>query len=86
MEGERVVGGLRCGEVLSMLDAFVEGSLDPESHAAVVSHVGGCPNCERFGGTYAELAKRIRQAARIEDPGPALLERLRARLDLDGSS
>lgn len=84
MEGEVLVGGLRCAEVLEKLDAFVDGTLDAATRAAIVAHVGGCQRCERFGGTYAEVVGRIRAAARASEPEPAVLDRLRARLDAIG--
>ena len=73
--------GLRCADVLSKLDAFVEGALDAEAKSAVVTHVSGCDRCARFGGTYADVVKRIRAGARVEEPAPSVLDRLRAKLD-----
>lgn len=81
MHGERTVSGLRCGEVLAALDRFLDGSLDPATRAAAAAHVGACDQCARFGGTYAEAVARLRGGAAREEPAPAVLARLRARLD-----
>lgn len=86
MEGERLVGGLRCGEVLERLDAFVDGTLDEAARTRVIAHVSGCDRCARFGRTYGEVVRRTRGVARPPEPELDVLERLRARvmgLDLD---
>jgi anti-sigma factor RsiW len=77
---DRLIGGLLCSEVLAALPAFVDGSLDAETKEKAMAHVSRCSHCERFGGTYAEMVRRVRAAARVEDPEPAVLERLEARL------
>lgn len=78
---ERDIGGLRCGQVLELLDAFLDGSLDPAALAHVRAHLAGCSNCERFGGRYATTVETLREMA----PPPAaevkdrLLDRLFSR-------
>jgi anti-sigma factor RsiW len=80
MKGERLVGGLRCGEVLEKLDAFVDGTLEAEARPALLAHVAGCDRCARFGGTYAAVVQRLLDLGRADDPAPAVLARLHARL------
>lgn len=80
MKDEQVFYGLSCGEVLSRLDAFFDGSIDEETGRRVVGHVTACARCEQFGGTYADMVRAIRYAARPPDPAPEVLSRLREKL------
>lgn len=80
MEGERLVAGLLCGEVLEKLGGFVDGTLDEEARQRVIGHVSGCDRCDRFGRTYGEVVRRIRSAARPAEPEPGVLDRLMARM------
>lgn len=86
LPGERLVGGLRCSEVLAFLDAFADGTLDGDNSARVAGHVAECTVCERFGRHYADLVERFRATCAEPDPieGGAtdrLLDRLATRLD-----
>lgn len=82
MKGERLVGSLRCGEVLERLHDYVEGTLDGAEVTRVEEHLRGCDTCERFGGVYqsAVVALRDRLSGGSAVPRP-VLDRLRARLD-----
>lgn len=62
---------LGCGEVLALLDAFVDGALPPRDRLRVEAHVAGCDNCARFGGHYAAVVTRLRAAS--APPAPAAL-------------
>jgi anti-sigma factor RsiW len=84
MHGERTISGLACGDVLAALDRFLDGTLDATSREAAAAHVAECDQCARFGGTYAEAVKRLRQGAAREAPDASVLDRLRSRLDALG--
>ncbi len=78
MKGERLVGGLRCGEVLALLPDHLSGSIKPADRAMLEAHVGSCAVCERFGGQYGAALRGLRAslsgpAGEAED---AALERL----------
>jgi anti-sigma factor RsiW len=77
MRGERTVAGLRCGEVLADLSAYLDGELDADTRAAIEAHVSGCTQCARFGGQFAAVvtALRTRLAA---PPDPASVQRVAA--------
>lgn len=86
LPGERLVGGLRCSEVLARLDAFAEGTLDAADGARVASHVADCTVCERFGRHYADVIAHFRAACAEPDPidqsaTARLLARLATRLN-----
>lgn len=60
MQGERTIGGLRCSEVLADLTEYLDGRLDAETRMRIEAHVGGCTNCERFGGSFGKVVAAIR--------------------------
>lgn len=60
MAEDRVVAGLRCMEVLALLDAFVDGGLSEAQRSQVEAHLAGCDWCTKFGGEYAGLVTRLK--------------------------
>ncbi|HMV65454.1 MAG TPA: zf-HC2 domain-containing protein [Myxococcota bacterium] len=81
MDGERLVGGLRCLEVLDRLAEYVDGDLAPAERARVEAHLVGCDACARFGGAYADLVAVLRQRLASDPPDDVsrrLLDRLQA--------
>jgi anti-sigma factor RsiW len=79
---ERVVAGLRCGEVLAALSDFLDGELTAAKREQIVAHLRGCDWCEHFGGRFSEVIESLRRELR--DPAPlsaAVAARLRARLE-----
>lgn len=72
LPGERLVGGVRCSEVLARLDAFADGTLSPTELAEVAAHVAGCQVCEAFGAHYAKLVACFRTACSEPDPVDAV--------------
>lgn len=81
MESERLVAGLRCGEVLAELSEYIDGQLPQGRRVQIESHLRGCANCERFGGQFgaavAALRRTLREAATLDY---GISDRLRDRL------
>lgn len=84
MKGERLVGGVRCGEVLADLSDYLDGTLSAARRGELESHLRGCDVCERFGGEFGADIAALR--ARLGAPEPLdahLKARLRDRLRRD---
>lgn len=62
MQGDRRVGGLWCHEVLALLSDYLDGELAAEDKSLIDAHLSVCDVCERFGGDFAHIIKRIRSA------------------------
>jgi anti-sigma factor RsiW len=82
MESERLVAGLRCGEVLADLSEYVDDGLPVERRQQIEAHLRGCDYCERFGREFSGAVKALRTSlgeATPVDPGVSarLTERLR---------
>ena len=77
-DGQRLVAGVWCGDVLERLPDYVDGALDPAEVARVEAHLAGCDWCERFGGAYGATVKTLRGPAPAAPTG--LAERLAERL------
>jgi anti-sigma factor (TIGR02949 family) len=81
LSGEREVAGLRCGEVLAQLSAYLDGELSDDARAHLEAHVRGCDACTRMGGEVAAVIRALRQRLGA-DPLPAgVQQRLGALLD-----
>lgn len=74
---ERLVGGMTCSDVLSVLSDFVDGDLDLPLRNRVIDHLRGCDWCERFGGHFRALVESLRGELREPEP---LAEDVAARL------
>jgi anti-sigma factor RsiW len=84
MTEDRLVGGLRCSDVLARLSDYVDGELDAAERERVDAHLAGCDVCERFGGAFAETVGALRRALGASPPvDSAIAERLRRRIDTD---
>jgi len=85
MKGERIVGGLSCGQVLERLSDYLDDDLVREVRAAVEMHLRGCDGCARFGGELRATVRALREHLRSA-PGssPGLAERLGRALDGEG--
>lgn len=87
MEGEVIIGGLWCSDVLARLGDALDGSLEPTQASAIQVHLAGCDRCARFGGAVAAMIERLRQGLGRSAPnteadaeGTAIATRLDARL------
>lgn len=84
MQGEKVVGGIACSEVLARLSDYVDGRLAPNERASIDAHLRGCSNCERFGGTFGAAIGALREQLGEDGAVDDALSRLRARLRESG--
>jgi anti-sigma factor RsiW len=85
MKGERIVGGLSCGQVLERLSDYLDDDLAREVRAAVEMHLRGCDGCARFGGELRATVRALRDHLRAGPAGaPGLAERLGRALDREG--
>ena len=80
---ERTVGGLRCGEVLARLSDYVDDELARDERHQVEEHLRGCDVCTRFGGSYSELVRSLREKLMSPPPANDVRERLRRRLEAE---
>ncbi len=84
MEGERVVAGLSCRDVLADLSEYLDHQLPSDRRAQIDDHLRGCANCERFGGQFGAIVAALRRS--LTDPDPVdetIARRLRERLRHD---
>ncbi|MHB0970997.1 MAG: anti-sigma factor family protein [Thermoanaerobaculia bacterium] len=83
MKGERMVGTLRCSDLLGDLSDYLEGALPKERIDAIEEHLRGCDLCTRFGGEFGAMVRAIRH--RLAEPGALpddIAERLRKKLGI----
>jgi RNA polymerase sigma-70 factor (ECF subfamily) len=81
MARDRLVGALRCSEVLARLGGYVDGELSEPEAAEIDDHLRGCTVCARFGGRFSRVVRSVRAtlgAAPLVDQG--VLARVRAAL------
>ena len=57
---ERLVAGLRCGQVLERLSDYVDGDVDAATRAGIEAHLAGCDWCARFGGEFSGVVIALR--------------------------
>ena len=50
---------MNCARVRQMLDAFIDGELDPATNADIEAHLGGCQDCARVRTERHALVGRI---------------------------
>ncbi len=60
MKGERVVGGMSCSQVLTVLSDYLDGELAPGVRATVELHLQGCDACTQFGGDLSATITALR--------------------------
>lgn len=83
MKGERLVGTLRCSDLLGDLSEYLEGTLPKERVAAIDEHLRGCDLCTRFGGEFGAMVHAIRRRLAEADSIPDdVAARLRKKLGM----
>jgi len=60
MAEDREIAGIRCMQVLDLLDDYVDGELSEARRNQIEAHLRGCDWCTKFGGDYASLVKTLR--------------------------
>jgi anti-sigma factor RsiW len=88
MDGDRIVAGLHCGEVLADLTEYLDGRLRSERMRRIQEHVKGCELCASFGSelavAVAALRESLQEPSRHEGVEARLLDRLRAEINPGG--
>lgn len=73
---------MNCDPVQRVLDAFLDGELDPDTAASVRQHLTACPACSAVVDTRFALSRELRQLPRYHAP-EALRQALRNRLQAE---
>jgi anti-sigma factor RsiW len=74
-----------CASGVDLLMDYLEGVLSPPVHAAIETHVAGCPKCVAFIASYRETPRIMRDATFFDlaaGQQTSLLTFLRARRGL----
>lgn len=74
---------LRCRDMVDLVLAYLEGTLDPGEQQAFEAHIADCLNCWRFLRTYREtvsLGQQLREEAIPLDVRERLETFIRSRL------
>ncbi len=58
---DRMIAGLRCRDLLSLVTDYVDGELSAKGVGEVDAHLRGCVHCEKFGGEYAALVGGLKR-------------------------
>jgi anti-sigma factor RsiW len=86
MESERLVAGLRCGEVLADLSEYLDDGLPAPRRRQIEDHLRGCDYCERFGRGFSETIAALRRHLAETPIDPGVSARLHARLKREAGS
>ncbi len=77
MKDERVINGIRCGEVLQVLSDYVDNSLSEERVKQISAHVRECKKCERFGSDFSSALEALQSLGKTPPLDEAIAARLR---------
>ena len=72
-----------CEQIRDEFSALLDGALDPEAHAAIEEHLGGCADCLRELDGYKKVTDHYAALAPVPAPDgfeDALQEKLRPRV------
>lgn len=75
MKGEKIVGGLSCGQVLERLSDYLDEELGDQARGAVEEHLRGCDGCTRFGGEFRATVRALRDHLLVAPTPPVSLRR-----------
>ena len=59
---DRMIAGLRCRDLLSVLSDYVDGELSAQDVGQVDAHLRGCVHCKKFGGEYGALVGELKSS------------------------
>ena len=71
---------MNCEEIKNLMDAYLDGELDPVSSQKVEQHLRDCPKCEQAYEVETAMAHAISQAAPYYKAPPELRERIQSSL------
>lgn len=71
MATDRLVGGIRCFEVLDRLSDYLDGELGEAERSQVEAHLSGCSECTRFGGEFGAIIGALRERLGVVADVPA---------------
>jgi len=80
MEGERMLAGLRCGEVLAELSEYLDGNLSPARARQLQEHVRECEPCAKFSAELSAAVHALRAGLRTPSLDEPTASRFRQRL------
>ncbi len=78
---DRVIAGLRCRDLLSLLTDYVDGELSAKEVGRVDGHLRGCLHCEKFGGEYGALVGELKSRPNAPTVDSDVRVRLAIRMD-----
>ena len=58
---DRMIAGLRCRDLLTLLADYVDGELSPQEVERVDAHLQGCAYCTKFGGEYGMMVEDLKR-------------------------
>ncbi|GEM_PF-6488001 len=58
---ERNDGGIKCSEIVEVLDDYAEGILNAETTKKIQNHLRSCENCANFGARYVALLGLLKE-------------------------
>jgi anti-sigma factor RsiW len=70
MATNRLVGGLRCFDVLDRLSDYLDGELEEAERLQVEAHLAGCDECTRFGGEFGAIITALRERLGVASDVP----------------
>jgi anti-sigma factor RsiW len=62
---------LTCREFVDFLMAYLSGELPTEQRAVFEEHLGDCPDCTAYLGSYEKTVRIEQIACGCQDPAPA---------------
>jgi mycothiol system anti-sigma-R factor len=71
---------MNCDEIKNLMDAYLDGELDPITSQKVEQHLRDCPKCEQAYEVETAMAHAISQAAPYYKAPPELRERIQVSL------
>jgi mycothiol system anti-sigma-R factor len=71
---------VNCEEIKNLMDAYLDGELDPITSQKVEQHLRDCPKCEQAYEVETAMARAIGQAAPYYKAPPELRERIQVSL------
>jgi mycothiol system anti-sigma-R factor len=71
---------VNCDEIKNLMDAYLDGELDPITSQKVEQHLRDCPKCEQAYEVETAMAHAISQAAPYYKAPPELRERIQISL------